>query len=170
MDARPSTDSRATLVKWMGLADANSAGYPTTGLRPAVPDGGVAMKLCDEAAGIAAIKHSRRRVVTAGMDRMTFLFPVHVGELVTFSASVNAVWRTSMEVGVRVDSENPRTGEHRHTNTAYLTMVALDEDGAPTRVPPLAVDDPTEERRAREAQVRRSNRLAEREQILSGRG
>jgi len=79
-----------TLVKWMGNADANSAGFV---------HGGIVMKLCDEAAGIAAIKHSRRRVVTAGMDRMTFLFPVHVGELVSFSARVNAVWRTSMEVG-----------------------------------------------------------------------
>jgi len=145
----------------MGIADANSAGYV---------HGGTVMKLCDEAAGIAAIKHSRGRVVTAGVDRMTFLFPVHVGELVTFAAKVNAVWRTSMEVGVRVETENPRTGECRHTNTAYLTMVALDEEGAPTAVPPLASGGPVEERRAREAQVRRRNRLAEREEIVGNRG
>jgi acyl-CoA hydrolase len=160
MDPKPPVESRATLVKWMGLADANSAGFV---------HGGTVMKLCDEAAGLAAIKHSRRRVVTAGMDRMTFLFPIRVAELVSFLATVNATWRTSMEVGVRVEAENPRTGESRHTNTAYLTMVALDEEGRPTEVPSLAPDGPDEERRAREAQLRRANRLAEREQILDGR-
>ncbi len=145
----------------MGIADANSAGFV---------HGGTVMKLCDEAAGIAAVRHSRARVVTAGMDRMTFLVPIRIGELVTFSASVNAVWRTSMEVGVRVDAENPRTGERRHTNTAYLTMVALDEDARPQAVPPLEPRDEAGQRRAREAQVRRANRLAEREEILSARG
>jgi len=160
MERKEAAESGATLVKWMGLADANSAGFV---------HGGTVMKLCDEAAGIAAIKHSRRRVVTAGMDRMTFLFPVHVGELVSFLATVNAVWRTSMEVGVRVEAENPRTGDCRHTNTAYLTMVALDEEGHPTAVPGLEVSGADEERRAHEAQVRRANRLAEREQIVEAR-
>jgi acyl-CoA hydrolase len=131
--------------------------------------GGVVMKLCDEAAGLAAVKHSRRRVVTAGMDRMTFLVPIHVGELVTFSASVNAAWRTSMEVGVRVTAEWPREGIVRHTNTAYLTMVALDEDGRPTEVPDLVVETAEEERRQREAQLRRRNRLAERDEIMQRR-
>ena len=74
------------------------------------------------------------------MDRMTFIGPVNVGELVTCTASVNAAWRTSMEVGVRVEAESPLTGERRHTSTAYLTMVAVDEDGSPTPVPPLLVD------------------------------
>ncbi len=160
MEGKQAADPGATLVKWMGLADANSAGFV---------HGGTVMKLCDEAAGIAAIKHSRRRVVTAGMDRMTFLFPVHVGELVSFLATVNAVWRTSMEVGVRVEAENPRTGDCRHTNTAYLTMVALDEEGQPTAVPGLEVAGAAQERRAHEAQVRRANRLAEREQIVEAR-
>jgi acyl-CoA hydrolase len=160
MDPKQAADPGATLVKWMGLGDANSAGFV---------HGGTVMKLCDEAAGIAAIKHSRRRVVTAGMDRMTFLFPVHVGELVSFLATVNAVWRTSMEVGVRVEAENPRTGDCRHTNTAYLTMVALDEEGHPTEVPALEAAGPDQERRAHEAQVRRANRLAEREQIVEAR-
>jgi acyl-CoA hydrolase len=127
------------------------------------------MKLCDEAAGLAALRHSRCRVVTAAMDRMTFLVPIHVGELVTFQASVNAVWRTSMEVGVRVDAENPRVGETRHTNSAYLTLVAVDDDGRPLSVPPLSPGTPEEERRAREAQLRRSNRLHEREQIRAQR-
>ncbi len=144
----------------MGLLDANSAGFI---------HGGTVMKLCDEAAGLAAVRHSRCRVVTAGMDRMTFLVPIQVGELVTFQASVNAVWHTSMEVGVRVDTENPRTGESRHSNSAYLTMVAVDEHGHPVPVPPISPQTDTEHRRAKEAQLRRGNRLAEREQILGGR-
>jgi acyl-CoA hydrolase len=90
---------------------------------------------------------------------------VYVGQLVTVKATVNAAWRTSMEVGVRVESENVRTGETMHTSTAYLTMVALDDDGKPTGVPPVAPETPDETRRAREAQVRRDNRLAERERI-----
>src|SRR5579884_4345178 len=114
-EARRVSESRTQLIRWMGILDANSAGNV---------HGGTIMKLCDEAAGRAAVKHSRCRVVTAGMDRMTFLYPIRIGELVTFSATVNAVWRTSMEVGVQVDAENPRTGEARHTSTAYLTMVA----------------------------------------------
>jgi acyl-CoA hydrolase len=144
----------------MSIQDANSAGNV---------HGGTVMKLADEAAGLAATKHSRQQVVTAAMDRMNFLYPIHIGELVTFSAMVNAVWRSSMEVGVRVDAENPRTGEIRHTNTAYVTMVALDDAGRPTSVPPLIATNPTEERRMREAELRRANRLAEREQIMAGR-
>jgi acyl-CoA hydrolase len=144
----------------MGVLDANTAGDV---------HGGTVMRLCDEAAALAAIKHSRRRVVTAAMDRMAFLYPIHVGELVTLTASVNAAWRTSMEVGVRVDAENPQSGEIRHTNTAYLTMVALDDDGAPARVAPLIAVTPDEQRRQREAEFRRANRLAEREQIAGER-
>ena len=86
MVPRPAADSRAVLVRWMNITDANAAG---------MVHGGTVMKLCDEAAGLAAIKHSRRRVVTAGMDRMTFLDAVQIGELLTFKAAVNAVWRTS---------------------------------------------------------------------------
>jgi len=157
---RKAADSSSVLVRWMGLVDANSAGYV---------HGGTVMKLCDEVAGLAAVRHSRCRVVTAGMDRMTFLEPIHIGELVTFTASVNAAWRTSMEVGVRVESENPRTGVVRHTSTAYLTMVALDDDGRPTGVPPLGVGSADEQRREREAQTRRRNRLAEREELLRDR-
>jgi acyl-CoA hydrolase len=103
------------------------------------------------------------------MDRMTFRVPIHVGGLVTFQASVNAVWHTSMEVGVRVDTEDPRTGERRHSNSAYLTMVAVDERGNPVPVPPLLAIGDEELRRESEAQLRRRNRLAEREQIESGR-
>jgi acyl-CoA hydrolase len=160
MDPKPASESRALLARWMGIGDANSAGSV---------HGGTVMKLVDEAGGLAAVKHSRSRVVTAGMDRMTFLVPIHIGELVTFSASVNAVWRTSMEVGVRVDTENPRTGEVRHASTAYLTFVALDDLGQPTPVAPLVAVTPDEQRRMREAELRRSNRLTERQQILSAR-
>jgi acyl-CoA hydrolase len=160
LEPRTVAESQTQLVNWMGLQDANSAGFI---------HGGTVMKLCDEAAGAAAVKHSRCRVVTAGVDRMAFMTPIHVGELVTFSASVNAAWRTSMEVGVRVDAENPRTGERRHTNSAYLTMVAVDEDGRPVEVPPLIAETPEQKAREAEAQVRRRNRLQERDEILERR-
>jgi acyl-CoA hydrolase len=157
---RPVSRSRSELIRWMSIQDANSAG---------MVHGGVVMRMCDEAAGIAAIRHCGNRVVTAGVDRMTFLHPVHVGELLRCVASVNAVWRTSMEVGVRVEAENAVTGDVRPTSTAYLTMVAVNEEGKPMPVPPLQVEAPIEERRQREAETRRRNRLAEREEILEGR-
>src|SRR6476469_10027053 len=128
----------------MGVTDSNSAGFI---------HGGVVMKLCDEAAGAAAVKHSRSRVVTAGVDRMAFITPVRVGELVTFSASVNAAWRTSMEIGVRVEAENPRTGERRHTSSAYVTMVAVDEQGHPIEDPPLITETDKQHSREADAQV-----------------
>ena len=144
----------------MGIGEANVGGNV---------HGGVIMHLCDEVAGIAAVRHSGNRVVTAAMDRMNFLHPVYVGQLVTVKATVNAAWHTSMEVGVRVESEDVRTGETVHTSTAYLTMVALDDDGRPTAVPPVRPETSVEERRAREAQLRRDSRLAERERIEAGR-
>ncbi|MCU1676680.1 MAG: acyl-CoA hydrolase, partial [Frankiales bacterium] len=122
----------ATLVKWMGIEDSNSGGFV---------HGGTVMKLCDEAAGLVAVRHCRTQCVTGGVDRMTFASRVDIGELLTLRARVNAVWRTSMEVGVRVEAENVRTGEVRHTSTAFLTMVAVDEEGVPVPVPPLQVKD-----------------------------
>jgi acyl-CoA hydrolase len=160
-EPRSAADSESLLVKWMSLTDANSAGFI---------HGGMVMKLCDEAAGIAAVRHCGGRVVTAAMDRMTFLQPVHIGQLLTCRARVNAAWTTSMEVGVRVEAENPRTRETKNTSTAYLTMVAVDEDGRPMAVPPLILTDEVEKRRQREAELRRANRLAERDQILADRG
>jgi acyl-CoA hydrolase len=154
-------EASTILVKWMSLLDANNAGQV---------HGGTVMKLCDEAAGLAAIRHARRPAVTAAVDRVTFLDPVHLGEVLTLRASVNAAWRTSMEVGVRVDAENPLTGEQRHTSSAYLTMVAIDEHGRPSPVPPLVAETAIEQRREREAQLRRANRLAERDQIIRARG
>jgi acyl-CoA hydrolase len=159
-DPRPASASRSELIRWMSIQDANSAGFV---------HGGTVMRMCDEAAGIAAIRHCQRRVVTAGMDRMTFNDPVYVGELLRCQASVNAAWNTSMEVGVRVEAENAVTGEVRHTSTAYLTMVAVDDKGKPSEVPPVEVEGADEERRQREAEVRRRNRLAEREEIVADR-
>ena len=156
MEPRPPSKSSSILSRWIGPADANNAGNV---------HGGVVMHLCDEVAGIASVRHSAARVVTAAMDRMTFRHPVFVGQLVTVKATVNAAWRSSMEVGVRVESENVRSGEVLHTSTAYLTMVALDDEGKPSEVPPIAPETPDEIRRAREAQLRRDNRLAERQWI-----
>ncbi len=150
------SEPRATLVKWMSITDANNAGRI---------HGGTVMKLCDEAAGLAAIRHARQPCVTAAVDRMTFRHPVQVGDVLTLSASVNAAWRTSMEVGVRVQAEHPFTGETRHTSSAYLTMVAIDEHGRPASVPQLQPASDADRRREREAQLRRANRLAERAQI-----
>jgi acyl-CoA hydrolase len=156
MDAKPASHSISVLSRWMGIGDANIAGNV---------HGGVILHMCDEVAGIAALRHSSRRCVTAGMDRMTFRNPIYVGSLVTVKATVNAAWRTSMEVGVRVESEDIRSGEVTHTSTAYLTMVALDDEGQPTEVPPVRAETADEQRRAREAQLRRDNRLAERRRI-----
>src|ERR1700745_997799 len=110
MQPKPVADARAEIPPWMGVTDANLRGNI---------HGGTIMKLADEAAALAAIKHARQRVVTVGIDRMDFLVPIYVGELVTFRASVNAAWRTSMEVGVQVEAENSTIGARRHTNTAY---------------------------------------------------
>ena len=144
----------------MGPTDANVAGSV---------HGGAVMRICDEAAGTAAARHCRNMVVTAAMGRMTFLLPIRIGQLLTFRASVNAVWRTSMEVGVRVEAEDIATGEIQHTNSAYLTMVAIDGQGRPVQVPPLRMEDDDDRRREREAQLRRQSALAEREAILAER-
>jgi acyl-CoA hydrolase len=160
MEPRSPSESTTVLAHWMGPVDANSS---------LDIHGGTIMKLVDEAAGLASVRHSRRRCVTASMDRMSFLVPIHIGELVTLTASVNAAWHTSMEVGVRVDAEDVRSGVIRHASTAYLTMVALDDDARPTQVPPLVPDTPDQERRMREAELRRAHRLTEREAIEHGR-
>jgi len=157
---KPPSASHSVLTRWMGIQDANTGGNV---------HGGTIMKMCDEVAGVAAVRHSGCRVVTAAMDRMTFNHPVFVGQLVTVNATVNAAWRTSMEVGVRVESEDVRSGEITHTSTAYLTMVALDEQGQPTDVPAIEPDTEDERRRQREAQLRRDNRLRERDEIRRSR-
>ena len=127
--------------------------------------GGEVMKLVDTAAGIAAIKHAGGMCVTVSIDEMSFLHPVHVGDLVTVRASVNDVGTTSLEVGVRVEVEDVLSGERKHTSSAYLVFVALDEEGKPRAVPPLATENEVQERRRREARIRRRTRLEHRRAI-----
>jgi uncharacterized protein (TIGR00369 family) len=154
-------ESQTTLVQLMEITHANIAG---------IVHGGEVMKLVDTAAGIAAVKHSGGMAVTASIDEMSFLTPVRVGDLVTVTASVNDVGTTSLEVGVRVDVEDVISGERRHTSSAYLVFVALDDMGKPRPVPRLVTKTPAERRRQREAKIRREMRLAHREAIESHRG
>ncbi len=121
--------------------------------------GGVVMSWIDIAAAISAQRHSRGAVVTASIDRLSFVAPVYKGWVVNLKASVNFVAKTSMEVGVRVDAENPRTGETFHTASAYLTFVAISDDGKPRVVAPLKAETPEEIRRYKAAQKRRDERL-----------
>jgi len=121
--------------------------------------GGTIVRLIDEIASIVAFRHARSNVVTASIDRMDFLAPVYIGDLLRLIASINYVHRTSMEIGVRVEAENPLTGQIRHTGTCYLTCVALNRNGRPTAVPPLIVGTEEEKRRWAEAEVRRQRRL-----------
>lgn len=123
--------------------------------------GGVIMRHIDEAGGVTATRHARRPAVTASLDRLDFHNPVFVGNLLILRASVNMVGRTSMELGVRVEAEDLRTGQVRHTASAYLTFVALDENGRPTPVPPLILETDEDRRRHQEALDRRQMRLAE---------
>lgn len=127
--------------------------------------GGTIMSWVDIAAAIAAQRHSNKEVVTASIDGLNFVAPVYKGWVVNLKASVNFVARSSMEVGVRVDAENPKTGETFHTATAYLTFVALDSHGKPTPVPGLILETVEEKRRHNEAQKRREFRLQYRAQV-----
>ncbi len=122
--------------------------------------GGRVMHLADLCAGMAAMRHCRGMVATVAMDNLSFHHPIKVGELMILKASVNYTDHTSMEVGVRVEAENPRTGERRHTSSAYLTFVALDEDGRPRLAPQVIPENEVERRRYQDAGKRRSERLA----------
>jgi acyl-CoA hydrolase len=149
--SRRPEDTVSVLTYRTGPQDANLAGNV---------HGGWILKLCDDAAVIAASRHVGGRVVTAAVDGVKFRSPVHVGDLITLRATVNAAWRSSMEVGVRVESEDVRSRSVRHTCTAYLTMVALDEHEKALPVPRLVPDTPEDQRRHREANLRRELRLA----------
>jgi len=124
--------------------------------------GGVVLGLIDKIAAVAAYRHARSACVTASIDRVDFREPVYVGDLVILKASVNYVGRTSMEVGVRVETENLLTGRRRHTNSCYLTFVAVDRDGRPVAVPDLKPETAEEQRRHHAASERRRRRLEER--------
>jgi acyl-CoA hydrolase len=121
--------------------------------------GGRVMHFIDVAAAIAATRHAHRPCVTASVDHIDFLCPVRVGDLLVLRASVNYAGRTSMEVGVRVEVEDRRAGTRTHTSTAYLTFVALSENGEPVAVPPLLPETEDDHRRFREAEKRRAERL-----------
>jgi acyl-CoA hydrolase len=126
--------------------------------------GGVVLAMMDKTAAVAAIRHARASCVTASIDRVDFREPIYLGDLVVMQASVNYVGRTSMEIGVRVEAEELQTGRRRHTNSCYLTFVAVDEKGRPIEVPALKPETPDEIRRYQAAVERRRLRLQEREQ------
>jgi uncharacterized protein (TIGR00369 family) len=150
LPAKCSSDSQVTLNHQMNPLDANPLGNV---------HGGNIMKLVDEAGGLAAMRHARRPCVTIAMDSMTFLSPVKVGQVLTLKASVNWVGRTSVEVGIRVEAENPVTGEITHTNSAFAVFIALDDQGKPTGVPPLVLETEEDRRRWAEAESRQELRL-----------
>ena len=141
-NAKPVSATRLVMAQEMTPQDANPAGNV---------HGGNIMRLADSAAGVVAIRHSGRNCVTAAVDHFEFHAPVFIGNLVTFHASVNHVGRTSMEVGVRVEAEEPRTGKKTHTNSSYFLMVALDDQGRPVEVPKLLLETAEDRRRNEEA-------------------
>ena len=125
--------------------------------------GGTIMKLIDAAAGVVAKRHCRNNVVTARVDNLQFLSPVYIGNLITVKASLNYTGRTSMEIGVRVESEDLLTGKITHTNSSYVTMVAIDKKGKPTLIPQVIPETEEEKRRYREGEERSLRRKRERE-------
>jgi len=143
--------SRVVMTQTVLPGDANPVGTAF---------GGKIAQWIDVAAAIACQRHCRSRVVTASMDDLHFLLPIHVGMIVEARAQVNAAFRTSMEAGVRIESEDPLTGERRHVCTAYLTFVAKDEQGKTVAIPPLVLETDEDRRRSRDAQERRALRLA----------
>lgn len=161
MEGKPVKESAVTMAVQMNPEDANPVGNV---------HGGVIMKYIDTAAGVVAIRHARKICVTASIDRLDFHHPVFVGDVLILKAGLNFVGSTSLEVGVRVEAENLLTGKVRHTASAYLTFVALDENGRPSSVPPLITETDDERRRCDEAQVRRSQRLQERRREKTAHG
>jgi acyl-CoA hydrolase len=148
--AKSSNASEVTLSQQMMPSDANPLGNV---------HGGYIMKLVDEAGGLAAMRHARRPVVTVAMDSITFLSPVRVGHVLTLRARVNWIGNSSIEVGVRVEAENPVTGEITHTNSAFAVFVAMDDNGRPVSVPPLILETDEDHRRWTEGEERQQMRL-----------
>lgn len=132
--------------------------------------GGRVMHLIDLAGGMAAMRHCRKPVVTASVERLDFKQPIKVGEFIILKASVHYTGRTSIEVGVKVLGEHPLTGEQRHTSTAFLTYVALGPDGKPAEVPPVIPETEDEWRRYEQARQRREKRLASQQVVRSESG
>ncbi len=158
LDPRPVAASEVTFARTMTQADANLVGNV---------HGGVIMHEVDVAAGTAAARHAGRVCVTAAIDELSFLQPVYIGDVLRVSARVNDVGKTSLEVGVRVEAEPWRGGERRHTTSAYLVMVCLDDEGRPVEVPGLLVQTDDERRRQHQARVRRDVRNERRQRVGS---
>jgi acyl-CoA hydrolase len=150
MEAKTVNSSTVTMTQLVMPGDTNSLGSIF---------GGTIMSWIDIAAAIAAQRHSQSTVVTASIDQLNFVAPVFKGWIVNLHASVNFVSRTSMEVGVRVDAENPREGKTFHTASAYLTFVALDDQGKPQEVPRLLLENDTDRRRFSAGEARRKARV-----------
>ena len=151
---RTIAESEMTLSTLMQPVHSNSLGNV---------HGGVLLKLCDECGGIVAARHARRPAVTVTVDSVTFDKPVRIGQLLLIHGCITWVGRTTIEVELRVETENLITGEVEHTNSAYFVYVALDENRRPTPVPPLKLETEDERRRFQEGEMRQSIRLARRE-------
>lgn len=154
MTPKPPRESYVQMTEIVQPGDTNSLGSIF---------GGRVVSLMDIAGAIAAMRHCRRPVVTASIDRVDFISPIRTGYIVNVLAAVNYTAHTSLECGVRVQSENPLTGEHRHTASAYLTFVALDDLGKPAEVPPLAPETEEERTRFEKGRLRREERIRRRE-------
>lgn len=156
LPSKPVSESHVIMTEMVLPSDTNALGTVF---------GGKVMALIDIAAAMAAGRHARSVVVTASIDALHFIAPVKLGEYIHIRASVNYTGKTSMEVGVRVDKENPLTGEMKHTATAYMTFVALDSDGKPKKIPTITPQTADEKRRYREAETRRKARVVLAEEI-----
>jgi acyl-CoA hydrolase len=150
MIGRPVRESMSEMSEFALPNDANTLGTLF---------GGKVMSLVDLAGSLAAVRHARGPVVTASVDYMTFLHPIHIGQLVILRSQVNRVFRTSMEVGVKVFVEDLRTRDVRHTSSAYLTFVAIDKEGNRVPIPPVIPESEDEKRRYQDAGERRRQRL-----------
>ena len=153
LTGKPVSASRTEMVEVVLPQDANVFGNIL---------GGRVMHLVDIAAAITAHRHCRSMAVTASVDHIDFRNPIRIGEVITLKASLNRAFHTSMEIGVKVFSEDLLTGEKKHTTSAYVTFVALDENYRPKLVPPVICETAEDRRRFREALVRRRYRLAHR--------
>lgn len=153
MDKKRIQDSAVFISSISMPTDANNAGNV---------HGGVIMKMIDNAASVVGFKHAGTNVVTASIDRISFHNPVFIGEVISLRAGINLTGSSSMEIGVRVEAENVFTREIKHIASAYLTFVALDQDGKPCKVPGLILETADEKRRNAEANDRKKVRMDER--------
>ncbi len=151
MQSKSINVSRTEMAQLMMPNDANYGGFV---------HGGVILSIADKVAYVCASRHAESLCVTVSVDHVVFKEPIKVGELVLFKASVNYVGNTSMEVGIKIISEDLLTGKHRHTNSCYFTMVAVDKQGKKKKVPPLLLQTPDDERRNQNAAKRRELRLS----------